>query len=130
MVFRPGDNPNPTGIGGFTAGGPSPNPRGRPKGAQQIQNRALEMCTRALELLGEIMDGKVDKSIGHLQLAAAQAILDRGVGRAGQSLAIAIDIRKKLSELTHGELIALRENYLAATKPKLIEMEPEKDEGG
>jgi hypothetical protein len=85
MIFRPGDIPNPNGIGGFTAGGPSPNPGGRPKGAQQIQNRALEMCTRALELLGEIMDGKVDKSIGHLQLAAAQAVLDRGVGRAGAS---------------------------------------------
>jgi hypothetical protein len=81
------------------------------------------MCGRALELLGEIMDGKVDKSIGHLQLAAAQAVLDRGVGKAGQNIAMQIDVRKRLSELSRDELLALRENYLAATRPdpKLIE---------
>ena len=72
------------------------------------------MCDRALELLGEIMDGKVDKSIGQLQMSAAMAVLDRGCGKAGQSLAIVIDLRKRISELSHEELLELREKYVAA----------------
>ena len=110
--------PNPTGVGGQRAGEPSRNPAGRPRGAQEIQNRALAMCDRALELLGEIMDGKVDKSIGHLQMSAAMAVLDRGCGKAGQSLAIAIDLKKRLTELTHEELLQLREQYMAAVGPE------------
>ena len=116
--------PNPTGVGGQRAGEPSRNPAGRPRGAQEIQNRALAMCDRALELLGEIMDGRVDKSIGHLQMSAAMAVLDRGCGKAGQSLAIAVDLRKRISELSHEELLQLREKYMAAVGPeptKLIE---------
>jgi hypothetical protein len=116
MVFRPGDVANPTGIGGWKPG-QSGNLVGRPRGAQQIQNRALAMCDRALELLGEIMDGKVDKSIGHLQMSAAMAVLDRGCGKAGQSLAIAIDLKKRLTE-SHEELLQLREQYMAAVGPE------------
>ena len=41
--------------------------------------------------------GKVDKSIGHLQMSAAMAVLDRGCGKAGQSLA-------RAAELPEGEL--------------------------
>ena len=64
------------------------------------------------------MDGKVDKSIGHLQMSAAMAVLDRGCGKAGQSLAIAIDLKKRLTELTHEELLQLREQYMAAVGPE------------
>src|SRR6516225_10139666 len=96
-------NRNPTGIGGFMAGEPSRNPGGRPKGAQEIQNKALSLCSEALDVLTQIMRGQqADKSIASTQLAAAQAILDRGVGKAGQSLALQIDIKKRLSELSRG----------------------------
>jgi len=118
MVFRPGDVANPTGKGGFKAGGPSPNPKGRPLGAQQIQNRALELCGEALDTLAEIMRGRADKSIVSAQIAACSLILDRGCGKAGQSLAIAIDLKKRLTELTHEELLQLREQYMAAVGPE------------
>jgi hypothetical protein len=121
-------NRNPTGIGGFMAGEPSRNPGGRPKGAQAIQNKALSLCSEALDVLTQIMRGQAaDKSIASTQLAAAQAILDRGVGKAGQSLALQIDIKKRLSELSREELIALRAQYVAATTPALIEYEPEQE---
>jgi hypothetical protein len=42
-----------------------------------------------------------------------------------QSLALQIDIKKRLSELSREELIALRAQYVAATTPALIEHEPE-----
>jgi hypothetical protein len=127
-MFRPGDVGNPDGKGGFAAGGPSPNPGGRPKGAQEIQNKALSLCSEALDVLTQIMRGQqADKSIASTQLAAAQAILDRGVGKAGQSLALQIDIKKRLSELSREELIALRAQYVAATTPAMIEYEPEQE---
>jgi hypothetical protein len=116
--------PNPTGVGGQRAGEPSRNPLGRPLGAQQIQNKALDLCGEALDVLAEIMRGRADKSIVSAQIAACSLILDRGCGRAGQSLAIAIDLKKRLTELTHEELLQLREQYVAAVGPeptKLIE---------
>jgi hypothetical protein len=131
VVFKPGDVANPTGIGGFKAGEGSPNPSGRPKGAQEIQNRALGMCHRALDVLGELMEGKVeDKSLGQLQLSAASLILDRGCGKAGQHLALDVDIKRRLSNLSREELIALREKYLAISRPepKVIEHQEQSEE--
>ena len=110
MVFRPGDVANPTGKGGFKAGGPSPNPKGRPLGAQQIQNRALELCGEALDTLAEIMRGRADKSIVSAQIAACSLILDRGCGKAGQSLAIAVDLKRRISEFSIS-VRTLREFY-------------------
>jgi hypothetical protein len=131
MVFRPGDIANPTGKGGLTAGGPSPNPKGRPKGAQQVQNRALELCGEALDTLAEIMRGRADKSIVSAQIAACSLILDRGCGKAGQSLAIAVDLKRRISELSHEELLQLREKYVAAVggPSKLIEYNENEMEG-
>jgi hypothetical protein len=126
-MFRPGDVGNPDGKGGFAAGGPSPNPGGRPRGAQKIQNKALSLCSEALDVLTQIMRGQADRAIASSQLQAARAILDRGVGKAGQSLALQIDIKKRLSELSREELIALRAQYVAATTPALIEYEPEQE---
>jgi len=58
-----------------------------------------------------------------LRLAAANAILDRGVGKAAQSVAPDLNLTKKLDELSDDELIALRDRYaaLATGAPKLIE---------
>jgi hypothetical protein len=45
-----------------------------------------------------------DKS-ATLRLAAANAILDRGVGKAAQSVALDLNLTKKLDELSDDELI-------------------------
>jgi hypothetical protein len=74
-----------------------------------------------LDVLTQIMRGQADRTIASSQLQAASLILDRGVGKAGQSLALQIDIKKRLSELSREELIALRAQYVAATTPALIE---------
>ena len=66
--------------------------------------------------------GKVDKSIGHLQMSAAMAVLDRGCGKPGQSLAVAVDLKRRLSELNHEELLRLRETYMAAVGPEPIKL--------
>jgi len=52
------------------------------------------------------------------QIAACSLILDRGCGKAGQSLAIAVDLKKRISELSHEELLQLREKYGAAVGPE------------
>ena len=65
-----------------------------------------------------------DKSIVSAQIAACSLILDRGCGKAGQSLPIAVDLKERISELSHEELLRLRETYMAAIGPeptKLIE---------
>jgi hypothetical protein len=59
------------------------------------------------------MRGRADKSIVSAQIACS-LILDRGCGKAGQSLAIAVDLKKRISELSHEELLQLREKYMAA----------------
>ena len=82
----------------------------RPKGAQQIQNRALELCGEALDTLAEIMRGRADKSIVSAQIAACSLILDRGCGKAGQSLAIAVDLKRRISEFSIS-VRTLREFY-------------------
>src|SRR6185312_12743052 len=66
--------------------------------------------------------GKVDKSIGHLQMSAAMAVLNRGCGQPGQSLAVAVDLKRRLSELNHEELLRLRETYMAAVGPEPIKL--------
>jgi len=63
------------------------------------------------------MRGRADKSIVSAQIAACSLILDRSCGKAGQSLAIAVDLKKRISELSHEELLQLREKYVAAVGP-------------
>src|SRR5262249_38033999 len=67
----------------------------------------------AVDTLRDIMrknDGS--KSVA-LRLAAASQILDRGLGRAAQSVALDLNLTKKLDELSDDELIALRDRYAA-----------------
>jgi len=66
-----------------------------------------------------------------LRLAAASQILDRGLGRAAQSVALDLNLTKKLDELTDDELIALRDRYavLSGAAPKMIEHLAEQEAG-
>src|SRR5262249_17045013 len=122
--------PNPTGIGGQKPGEPSRNPGGRPKGSSAVQIRCLQFCNEAIDVVCDIMrknDGS--KSVA-LRLSAAREILDRGLGRAAQSVALDLNLTKKLDEMSDDELIALRDRYaaLSGAAPKLIEHLAEQEE--
>jgi hypothetical protein len=58
-----------------------------------------------------------------LRMEAASRILDRGVGRAAQSVALDLNLTQKLDQLSDDELVALRDRYAALTTaaPALIE---------
>ena len=81
----------------------------------------------ALLVLRDIMRGEgLDKSIAHLRLTAAEAILNRGVGKAAQQIAVDLNLDKKLTELTDAELLELSERYKALNKPvQVIEHDPD-----
>src|SRR5262249_44683405 len=73
----------------------------------------------------------IARRILNIALAAANAILDRGVGKAAQSVALDLNLTKKLDELSDDELIALRDRYaaLSGAAPKVIEHLAEQEEG-
>src|SRR5262249_58597896 len=104
-------------------GSKSDAPSGRPRGSSAVQLRCLQYCNEAVDTLRDIMrknDGS--KSVA-LRLAAASQILDRGLGRAAQSVALDLNLTKKLDELSDDELIALRGRYaaLSGVAPQLSE---------
>lgn len=79
--------------GRFLAGGPSPNPDGRPKVARTIRDLARSHGTEAFEKLLEHMRGTNPE----LSMRAALAVLERGFGRPAQVLTMSSD-----DELPHG----------------------------
>ena len=113
---------NPTGIGGWKPG-QSGNPDGRPRGSSAVQLRCLQHCNEAVDTLLDLMRKNEGSKSDALRLAAANAILDRGVGKAAQSVALDLNLTKKLDELSDDELIALRDRYaaLSGAAPKVIE---------
>src|SRR5262249_16161928 len=120
-------NPNPTGIGGPKPGDPPRNPSGRSreqqKGQMSVTLRCVQYCNEAVDVLVGLMRGNDGSKSAQLRLAAASQILDRGLGRAAQSVALDLNLTKKLDELSDDELIALRDRYaaLSGAAPKLIE---------
>jgi len=110
MVWKPGE---------------SGNPDGRPRLVTELQLKALGIAEEALGILATLMD--INPSIAHIQLAAAQAVLDRGLGKSSQAIALDLNLNKRLSELSDKELIELKERYetIAKRAPKLIEHDPQ-----
>ena len=74
---------NPTGKGGFKPG-KSGNPSGRPKIVAEVQDLAREHTTEAVAALVEVLSDK--KSPPSARVAAASALLDRGWGKAPQTI--------------------------------------------
>jgi HEAT repeat protein len=58
--------------------GHAPNPRGRPKVAGEVRALAQQHCAAAITTLVELMTTSPDERV---RLSAAEAILDRGVGK-------------------------------------------------
>jgi len=123
---------NPNGIGGWKPG-ESGNPSGKPKGVGEIQRRAIDLSNEALDVLAMLMraDTQADARTARLRMDAAALILDRGCGKAGQSLALTLDLKKKFSELSDDELIELsaRGPELDAGQPPQIEHQDEDSNG-
>jgi hypothetical protein len=74
---------NPTGKGGFQPG-KSGNPGGRPRETAEVRSLAREHTTEAVEALRTIM--KDSSEPASARVAAANSLLDRGWGRAPQTI--------------------------------------------
>jgi hypothetical protein len=83
--------------------GRSGNPGGRPKLLVQIQELARQRAPEALKTLGEIMADP--KAAPAARIAAANAILDRGIGKPAPVVSelTPADVRS----LSNAELIAI-----------------------
>ena len=84
MPFKPGDVANPLGRGGFKPG-QSGNPGGRPKGVIEVQELARTNAPDAIAALVRVMKDGASESA---RVAAATALLDRGYGKALQSVSV------------------------------------------
>lgn len=79
MPFRKGEAGNPTGKGGFKKG-QSGNPGGRSRQATDLAHWCREKSAEALERVYQLMQSNDEK----VSLAAAQVLLDRGLGKPVQ----------------------------------------------
>lgn len=77
---------------------------------------ARSLAPEALETLREIArHGKSESA----RVAASVALLDRGLGKPGQTFDVQLDLNKRLNELSREELVAFRERYLAISAPTI-----------
>ena len=83
--------------------GQSGNPGGRPKIVKEVQELARESTEAAMETLVSICTGKKEPSAA--RVAAANAILDRGWGKAPATLTV--NRNRDVSELSTDELLAI-----------------------
>lgn len=81
--------------------GQSGNPSGRPKVAKTVSDIAHENSERAMRRLAKLIDSDDEKTA----LAAANAILDRAVGKPKQS--IEKTTKKEASDYDSAELLAI-----------------------
>jgi hypothetical protein len=98
MAFEKGNKPHhgwPKGVSG--------NPGGRPKVMIEVAHAARERTLEAIETLTNIM--RSEKAPAAARVTASMALLDRGWGRAPQT----IDLRRttELGDLSDAELIAI-----------------------
>lgn len=78
--------------------GQSGNPGGRPKEDAEVKALARESGAEAVQKLVELMRGDDRRTA----LAAAQALLDRGYGKPGQS----VEHSGAVGQLTHEQWLA------------------------
>jgi hypothetical protein len=110
---------NPDGAGGY-APGTSGNPNGRPKSTSAVQLYALARCREAIDVATRVM--REPKDGDSVRLKAAELILDRGVGRPGQSVQLDLSLTKSIETMSVAELKEFRERYAAVVtaSPTLI----------
>ena len=69
----------------FKKGQKCPNPGGRPKVVKEVAELARQYGPQAIEKMIHLMQNAADE---RTQLAAAQALLDRGYGKPQQSMEV------------------------------------------
>ena len=97
--------------------GQSGNPGGRPAVAHRVRDLARASTEDAIATLVEVMKSTTER--GHARVAAAQALLDRGWGRAPADIPGAdgeIDVKRMSEE----ELLALIERAAAYVPPLAV----------
>lgn len=80
--------------------GQSGNPGGRPKVVAEVRELAREHTEKALKTLVEIMSDQ--KAHNAARVAAAKEILDRGYGRAPQSVTVKGEVEQRIIDLLKG----------------------------
>jgi hypothetical protein len=113
---------NPNGLGGFQPGHPPLSLNGgRPKSVSAIQLYALAKCREAIDVAARVM--KEPKEGDSVRLRACEMILDRGVGRPGQQVALDIGLTQSLETMNVEQLAEFRRKYAAVVtaSPRLIE---------
>jgi hypothetical protein len=111
---------NPQGAGGFVPGR-SGNPKGRPLSATTAQLYMLRYFREAADLLVQLM--RTGTKEDGVRLAAIKEVLDRGVGKAIQSVSMDLNIDKPLQNMSAQELQEFRTKYAAivTTSPALLD---------
>jgi hypothetical protein len=106
---------NPNGIGGYRPGQPAAKPGGRPKSQSRVQLWFLKHAFEVGEILVGIARNAEATKSDAVRLQACREILDRGVGRAQQSLDLAVDlsVNKRLDEMSVDELLEFKRKYTA-----------------
>jgi hypothetical protein len=84
------NNNNPTGRGGFLAG-QTGNAGGRPAVNSKLQIWFLSRAREAGEIVVEIAHNKQATKSDAIRLQACREILDRGMGKAPQSLSLSLE---------------------------------------
>jgi hypothetical protein len=115
MTFYKGQ-PNP----GFKKG-QSGNPTGKPKDLYGIAEAARGHGPNAIETLVRVMNDL--RAPHNAQVAAANALLDRGYGKPPQTNDLRVRAAGRLDEWSDDELLVLRERIRAelAGGPRVIE---------
>jgi hypothetical protein len=90
--------------------GQSGNPGGRPKADVQVKDLAREHTVAAIKTLVSALKAKGERT----RVAAAEALLDRGWGKAAQSVTVDGNITHELASLSDAELADRIKTELAA----------------
>lgn len=116
----------PTGISGGIANlkpfekGKSGNPSGRPKKSHDITAIARENSIRAIEKLAKLLNSDDDR----VALAAANAILDRAIGKPQQTMTVTS--KRDVADYDLAELYAIARSSGAGNHPPAgIAQEPD-----
>lgn len=93
----------------WVKGAPSPNPTGRPAVPKELREQFTQLAPQAIEVLRQSLDSPDEK----IRLAAAQALLDRALGRPHQSQSVEVTEANQKVEGVQAGLAEMVDDELA-----------------